>query len=117
MGWIIDTKIPDPLLISTFSWTRVGKLFSKVFQTGHISLPMMEVCRNIFLKVMTTTTTQNDDYQLNTIQSIRMKETIDLVKEADLRRIQNRMVAQELASWLDVARQSIDVGGSTSSRT
>jgi hypothetical protein len=34
-----------------------------------------------------------------------LEESIDLVEEADSFRLQNRVVAQEFASWLDVSRK------------
>ena len=36
---------------------------------------------------------------------ISLKESIDLVSEADKGRLQNRRVAQEVASWIDVSRR------------
>ena len=36
---------------------------------------------------------------------ISLKESIDLVSEADKGRLENRRVAQEVASWIDVSRR------------
>ena len=90
LGWKIQQKVPDYTIVSAFSWKSVFQLFSTAFQTGGITLPYYSFEGNTNLKI-------NYD-------SIMVKESIDLVKEADLKRIQNRKVAQEFASWLDVRR-------------
>lgn len=89
--WNIHRVEPDPSRLSTFSWTAVRKLFATAFHTGTVSLPISAVEGS-------TLVTVRDD-------TILLRETIDLVREADRNRLQNRRVAQELSSWLDVSRR------------
>jgi len=129
--WKINRRVPDPSQIATFAgWTRVFTMFQKAFQTGIIDLPISVVQGTTLLKLQGLST--DDDYNdmENTSNSnhtngnkndettrssalatkisckrIVVKESIDLIHEADLGRLQNRRVAQELASWLDVSRR------------
>eukprot|EP00980_Cylindrotheca_fusiformis_P028922 scaffold22677_cov139-Cylindrotheca_fusiformis.AAC.6 len=93
IGWDIDLQCPDPTKISTFSWKRVGKMFQVAFQTGTMTLPVYTVQGSTRLSV--------DERK----KCLHLLESIDLVEEADRLRLQNRLVAQELASWLDVSRR------------
>eukprot|EP00548_Thalassiothrix_antarctica_P016131 CAMPEP_0194179524 /NCGR_PEP_ID=MMETSP0154-20130528/12959_1 /TAXON_ID=1049557 /ORGANISM="Thalassiothrix antarctica, Strain L6-D1" /LENGTH=126 /DNA_ID=CAMNT_0038894899 /DNA_START=362 /DNA_END=738 /DNA_ORIENTATION=- len=47
----------------------------------------------------------NNDENKDLLILSSIEESIDLVRDADLYRLQNRRVAQELASWLDVSRR------------
>lgn len=108
VGWEIMKKVPDPSQIATFGWKNVGLVFQKAFRTGTITLPVFVVEGSTQLRV-----TQDDDVSSGEgsttakkpTVSISISESIDLVREADLGRLQNRKVAQELASWLDVSRR------------
>ena len=102
MKWDIIKKIPDPFVSVVFSWSTVFHLFQSAFATNQIALPMILIEGNTIVRVS------------NKSGTITIKEAVDLVSEADKNRIQNRRVAQELASWLDVRRppdseQSIDM--------
>lgn len=102
-GWEISVKSPDPSVISTFSWKAVFATFSNAFKTGTIRLPISCVEGNTILtikQVQDETASVDDNSFAATI-----KESIDLVCEADKNRLQNRRVAQELASWVDVSRR------------
>ena len=90
--WDITTKSPDPAVTVVFSWKSVFNVFQKAFATGGIVLPVSLVEGSTIVKFSDTSTT------------VKIEESIDLVTEADKNRLQNRRVAQELASWLDVRR-------------
>ena len=92
IGWKIETKTPDSTKVSTFSWLRVLEMFQNAFRTGTIVLPRYAVQGNTRLQLIQDGT-------------ISLEESIDLVEEADSSRLQNRVVAQEFASWLDVSRK------------
>ena len=94
-GWEIHTKSPDPSSVATFSWRSVFGLFQRAFETGSVTLPIVLIEGSTRLFLSRT--------------GLLISETIDLVEEADKRRLQNRRVAQELASWLDVSRRPINV--------
>ncbi len=102
-GWKISVKSPDPAVISTFSWKAVFATFSNAFTTGNITLPISCVEGNTILTIKQvqneTASVGGDNF------TVTIKESIDLVSEADKNRIQNRRVAQELASWVDVSRR------------
>ena len=101
-GWQINVKRPDPAVISTFSWKAVFDTFSNAFATGNITLPISCVEGNTILtikQVQDEVDSGSGDF------AVTIKESIDLVSEADKNRIQNRRVAQELASWIDVSRR------------
>ena len=104
-GWEISKKAPDPSQISTFSWRNVFRLFSSAFQTGVITLPESKVEGNTRLKISTLDTNNGN----GTITRVSITESIDLIREGDLGRLQNRKVAQELAVWLDVSRRPEDI--------
>jgi len=94
-NWDITRRVPDYTKISKFSgYKAVFVLFSQAVKTGCITLPISLVEGNTILSI------KDDD-----TVSISIKESIDLVSEADKCRIQNRRVAQELAEWLDVSRR------------
>jgi hypothetical protein len=93
MSWEVTTKSPDPSRRVVFSWKIVFDMFVKAFSTGEIVLPVMLVEGNTLIRV-----TGNEK------TAIATKESIDLVADSDKNRLQNRRVAQELASWLDVRR-------------
>lgn len=93
--WEIDPKVPDPTKVFAFSWKRVGQTFLRAFQTGKIALPVYVVEGTTRLRV------------LSERRRVQLVESIDLVQEADRSRLQNRIVAQELACWLDVSRRPI----------
>ena len=106
-NWNITRKVPDYTKISKFSgYKAIFTLFQKAFNTGCISLPISLVEGNTLLSIKDDDTASCDDGSV----SISIKESIDLVSEADKCRIQNRRVGQELAEWLDVSRRppSID---------
>jgi len=112
--WQVNKKRPDPSVISKFSWKAVFDMFRNAFVTGNITLPIscVEGCTVLTMKqqkqvqeehsVVSNSTDTNADYFV----TISIKESIDLVLEADKNRLQNRRVAQELASWIDVSRRS-----------
>ena len=107
VNWNVTRKVPDCTKISKFSgYKAIFALFQKAVNTGCITLPISLVEGNTLLSI--------NDYDYDTascdIISISIKESIDLVSEADICRIQNRRVAQELSEWLDVSRRppSID---------
>jgi hypothetical protein len=93
VGWEIQTKVPDSSRRSTFSWTRVALLFSDAFSSGTITLPISEVVGNTRISIDGTDICSS------------IEESIDLISEADTGRLENRLVAQELASWLDISRR------------
>jgi hypothetical protein len=101
IGWEVETKVADSTRVSTFSWKRVGQMFQKAFQTGTITLPVYVVEGSTRLRV-------SDDDTTSQVR-IHMIESIDLVREADRSRLQNRIVAQEFASWLDVSRRPLQM--------
>lgn len=90
MNWKVTSKSPDAAKRVVFSWKNVFGLFSEAFATGNIVLPISLVEGSTIVRV--------------TDKLISVKESIELVAEADKNRLQNRRVAQELASWLDVKR-------------
>jgi hypothetical protein len=92
MRWDVIKKSPNSALRVVFSWKSVLDLFSRAFATGCITLPISLVEGNTIVTIH-----ENPEYE--TI--IVVKESIDLVSEADSCRLENRRVAQELASWLD----------------
>ncbi len=102
-GWEINVKSPDPTVISTFSWKAVFATFSNAFATGTITLPISCVEGNTILTIKQVQD-EIDSVAGNSF-AVTIKESIDLVSEADKNRLQNRRVAQELASWLDVSRR------------
>ena len=112
-GWEIERKIPDSSQVSTFSWTNVGRVFTKAFSTGKITLPtnLIEGTTCTRLRVKYKDDNSKSMKAKDTIINISVSESIDLVREADLGRLQNRIVAQELASWLDVSRRPIYMDG------
>ena len=94
-NWNITRRVPDYTKISKFSgYKAVFVLFSQAVKTGCITLPISLVEGNTILSI------KDDD-----TVSISIKESIDLVSEADKCRLQNRRVGQELAEWLDVSRR------------
>jgi len=93
VGWEVQRRVPDPSQISTFSWKNVAQVFQKAFETGIITLPVSVVEGSTRVKI-------KED-----AKRISIVESIDLIREADTGRLQNRRVAQELASWLDVSRR------------
>lgn len=103
VGWKVEKKVPDASKVSTFSWKGVGQVFQYAFQTGTIKLPVSLVEGNTRLKI------RKEESSSKVV--ITSSESIDLVREADLGRLQNRIVAQELASWLDVSRRPFDMDG------
>ena len=102
-GWKIHVKSPDPAVISTFSWKAVFDTFSSAFSTGDITLPISCIEGNTVVSIKHV---QDKGERANSNDfSLAIKDSIDLVSEADKNRIQNRKVAQELASWMDVSRR------------
>jgi hypothetical protein len=101
--WRVDCKSPDPAIVSTFSWKAVFDTFSTAFVTGNITLPISCVEGNTVLTIKHVEDEADSGRGGELVVTI--KESIDLVSEADKNRIQNRRVAQELASWLDVSRR------------
>lgn len=101
-GWKISVKSPDPAVVSTFSWKSVFNTFSNAFATGNITLPISCVEGNTLLTIKQA---QDGTEDSGGDLTLTIKESIDLVSEADKNRIQNRRVAQELASWIDVSRR------------
>ncbi len=108
IGWEVEKKVPDPSKISSFSWLAVIKVFQNAFQTGTIQLPVFLVEGNSRLKIVRK---EEGASNMESPVSISIAESIDLVKEADSSRLQNRRVAQELASWLDVSRRPMEMDG------
>ena len=92
MKWSITTKSPDPAVPVVFSWKSVFNVFQQAFATDDITLPVSLVEGSTVVKFSEMS------------EIVTIKESIDLVTEADKNRLQNRRVAQELASWLDVRR-------------
>ena len=114
--WNVTKKCSDSSIVATFSWRSVLDLFQRAFATGEITLPISMVEGNTVLslsyhntiveeKVGSTSKSKEAKTVSSTIVSISLKESIDLVAEADKNRLQNRRVAQELASWIDVSRR------------
>lgn len=101
VGWTIETKTPDSNKVATFSWLKVFHMFQHAFRTGTIVLPRYSVKGNTRLRLI-------QDGANNKDVKISLEESIDLVEEADSSRLQNRVVAQEFASWLDVSRKPPD---------
>ena len=100
VNWNVTRKVPDYTKISKFSgYKAVFVLFQKAFNTGCITLPISLVEGNTLLSI------KDDDIVSCDSISISIKESIDLVSEADKCRLQNRRVAQELAEWVDVSRR------------
>ena len=97
LSWEIITLDPNPYQVSTFSWTAVKDMLSNAFQTGVIYLPIAYVEGTTYVRY------ERDNFGSQYAKSI--KETIDLVQDAGLNNIQNRKVAEELSSWLDVSRR------------
>ena len=79
------------------------RMFGSAFQTGVITLPISRVEGSTRLKISTRERTIT--LGGNNCTRLSIKESIDLVREGDLGRLQNRKVAQELAAWLDVSRR------------
>lgn len=100
-GWKISVKSPDPAVRSKFSWKAVFDTFSNAFATGNITLPISCVEGNTILTIKQASDVADSGGDF----TVTIKESIDLVSEADKNRIQNRRVAQELAAWIDVARR------------
>ena len=99
-NWDITRKVPDYTKISKFSgYKAIFALFQKAFNTGCITLPISLVEGNTLLSINDYGATSFDS------MSISIKESIDLVSEADKCRLQNRRVAQELAEWVDASRR------------
>jgi hypothetical protein len=119
IGWDINKCTPDPFRIATFSYNAVYIMFQNAFQTGIINLPISSVEGNTMLSITCQSSITNDDDGDSSSESktstaktrkriISIKESIDLVTDgADKGRLQNRRVAQELASWLDVSRRLV----------
>ena len=102
-NWNVTRRVPDYTKISKFSgYKAIFTLFQKAFNTGCITLPTSLVEGNTLLSINDNDTASYDG---NNIVSISIKESIDLVSEADKCRLQNRRVAQELAEWVDVSRR------------
>lgn len=91
VGWEVRTKSPDPSSVAMFSWRPVFSLFQRAFETGSVTLPIVLIEGSTRLFLSRT--------------GLLISETVDLIEEADNKRLQNRRVAQELASWLDVSRR------------
>eukprot|EP00979_Chaetoceros_neogracilis_P014665 scaffold4807_cov222-Chaetoceros_neogracile.AAC.3 len=108
VGWQISKKAPDPSRISTFSWRNVFRLFGSAFQTGVITLPVSRVEGSTRLRISTLDTNNS-----SSIIRVSISESIDLIREGDLGRLQNRKVAQELAAWLDVSRRPEEISEET----
>lgn len=104
IGWNVEKSVPDPSRISEFSWKKVFRTFRDAFQTGTIRLPVFVVEGNTRIKL-------NGYIEGDPSSTITLVESIDLVREADLSRLQNRIVAQEFASWLDVSRRPLKMDG------
>jgi hypothetical protein len=101
IGWEVETKVADSTRVSTFSWKRVGQMFQKAFEIGTITLSVYGEEGSTRLRV------SEDDTTLQV--RIDMIESIDLVREADRSQLQNRIVAQEFASWFDVSRRPLQM--------
>lgn len=96
MNWEVTSKSPDPSMRVVFSWKNVFDLFGRAFATGKIALPISLIEGSTIVRVIGKSGCAD--------LSLSVKESIDLVAEADKGRLQNRRVAQELASWLDIRR-------------
>ena len=92
-GWDVETKVPDSSRRSTFSWISVVNLFSNAFSSGTITLPVNEIKGNTRISL----DSRGSCFSIG--------DSIDLILEADKGRLENRLVAQELASWLDISRR------------
>ena len=97
LRWEIIKLDPNPYQISTFSWNAVKDMLSNAFQTGVIYLP------TAFVEGTTYVRYERDNFGNQYAKTI--KETIDLVQDSGLNNLQNRKVAEELSSWLDVSRR------------
>ena len=96
-GWNIESRSADPSKVSAFSWKSIFSMFSSAFATGNITLPISKADGNTIVSI-----------QENGAISIR--ESLDLIKEADAARLLNRRVAQEFSAWLDVSRRPDECG-------
>merc|ERR1711935_1195004 len=85
VGWMIETKKPDSGRVSTFSWLRVFQMFQNAFQTGTIVLPIYSAMGNTRFKLK-----QDSPSDISQPIKVTLEESIDLVEEADLSRLQNR---------------------------
>lgn len=113
-GWDVTRKSPDPATIATFSWKSVFGMFQKAFATGNITLPISTVEGNTIVTIISRDESLDESSSNSRIAKcgISLKESLDLVSEADKSRLQNRRVAQELASWIDVSRRPpLECGG------
>lgn len=108
LGWEVKKKVLDYSQITAFSWKKVGLVFQQAFQTGTITLPVSIVEGNSRLRFKLSS---GEDKTVR-IVSMSITESIDLIREADLGRLQNRIVGQELASWLDVSRRPSQIDSS-----
>uniref|UniRef100_A0A7S3V7J5 Uncharacterized protein n=1 Tax=Chaetoceros debilis TaxID=122233 RepID=A0A7S3V7J5_9STRA len=102
IGWEIKQKSPDPFQVATFSYKNVFYVFQRAFETGVIALPVTIVSGNTNVKLRCLLTDESK-FEMG----MYILESIDLIYEADRGLLQNRRVAQELASWLDVSRRPI----------
>lgn len=109
--WKVEKRTPDPSKISTFSYKAIFDVFRGAFQTGIIKLPISSIEGNTILSILIDESVKNEkNNEVDSRMEISIKESIDLVNEADIGRLQNRRVAQELASWLDVSRRPDEIG-------
>lgn len=97
-GWEVTRRCPHPATVATFSWRAVFNTFRNAFATGCITLPISSVEGNTVVSIAKLTDGGID-------RCISLRESIDLITEADANRLRNRRVAQELASWIDVSRR------------
>ncbi|KAL7528647.1 hypothetical protein ACHAXR_002548 [Thalassiosira sp. AJA248-18] len=115
-GWTVTRKTPDSTTIATFSWRSVFGMFQKAAATGNITLPISSVEGNTVVSIVSNNKSKEevvvdeaaaDDNMANRdcCSIVSVRESIDLVSEADKSRLQNRRVAQELAMWIDVSRR------------
>jgi len=102
-GWTVTRKSPDPAMVAKFSWKNVFGMFQRAFATGDIILPISSVEGNTLISISEMLDDDTSDDVSKYIFSVT--ESLDLVWEADKNRLQNRRVAQELASWIDVSRR------------
>lgn len=102
IGWEIEQKSPNPFQVATFSYKNIFVGFQRAFETGVLALPVSIVSGNTNVKLRCSSPAANN-YEIG----IYISESIDLIYEADRGLLQNRKVAQELASWLDVSRRPI----------
>ena len=104
-GWKVIQRRPDPAIISTFSWRAVFGMFRGAFASGNITLPISSVEGNTVVSLLEKKKVSDENMNNNVHCIISLKESIDLVSEADKGRLENRRVAQEVASWIDVSRR------------